>query len=127
MAHIRDGVKKHQREKEEREKTEAAIAGLQRMQQQQCRLLAASMTPVSAISQAMQSTTLGGQCNTQSEMRVAPQTTTNNMNPFTSQSGGQGTLFRLPKGGAGFESAISGWLVSPAVRLLNLFYFMYQF
>ena len=96
MAHIRDGVKKHQREKEEREKTEAAIAGLQRMQQQQRRLPAAPMTPVSAVSQAMQSTTLGGQRNTQSETRVAPQTTTNNTNLFTSQSGGQGTLFRLP-------------------------------
>ena len=30
----------------------------------------------------------------------------------------------VAKGGAGFESAISGWLVSPAVRLLNFFYFM---
>ena len=28
------------------------------------------------------------------------------------------------KGGAGFESAISGRLVSPAVRLLKFFYFM---
>jgi hypothetical protein len=31
MAHIRDGVKKHQKEKEERERTEAAIASLQRL------------------------------------------------------------------------------------------------
>ena len=31
----------------------------------------------------------------------------------------------MAKGGAGFESAISGWLVSPAVRPLNFFYFMY--
>ena len=31
------------------------------------------------------------------------------------------------KGGAGFESAISGQLVSPAGRLLNFIYFMYQF
>jgi hypothetical protein len=31
------------------------------------------------------------------------------------------------KGGAGFESAIWGWLVSPASRPLNFFYFMYQF
>jgi hypothetical protein len=34
---------------------------------------------------------------------------------------------RYPKGGAGFESAIWGWLVSPAGRLLNFFFFMYQF
>ena len=31
------------------------------------------------------------------------------------------------KGGAGFESAISGRLVSLAGRLLKFFYFMYQF
>ena len=38
MAHIQDGVKKHLKEKEEKDKTEAAIAGLQRLQQQQlCR------------------------------------------------------------------------------------------
>jgi len=35
MAHIRDGVKKYQKEKEEREKTEVAIATLQCAQQQQ--------------------------------------------------------------------------------------------
>ena len=32
--------------------------------------------------------------------------------------------FDLVKGGAGFESAISGRLVSPAIRPLNFFYFM---
>jgi len=51
---------------------------------------------MSTVSQAMQSTTLGGQHNNQSAMHITPQNPTNNMNPFTSQSGGQGTLFHLP-------------------------------
>ena len=96
MAHIRDGVKRHQREKEERERTEAAIAGLQRMQQQQRRLPTTPMSPMSTVSQAMQSTTLGGQRSTQSTARNAPQATTTDTNPFTSQSSGQGTLFCPP-------------------------------
>jgi hypothetical protein len=96
MAHIRDGVKKHQKEKEEKERTEAAIAGLQRIQQQQRRTPAMPLSPMSTVSQAMQSTTLGGQRSNQSTTRNSPQATTNNTNPFTSQSGGQGTLFRPP-------------------------------
>ena len=96
IAHIRDGVKKHQREKEEREKTEAAIAGLQRMQQQQRRLPTTPISPMSGISQAMQSTNLGGQRNNRAATGNAPQTPTANTNPFASPSGGQGNLFRPP-------------------------------
>ena len=75
---------------------EAAIAGLQHVQQQQRRLPAAPMSPMSSVSQAMQSTTLGGQRGNQSAARNTPQTTATNTNPFMSQSGGQGTLFRPP-------------------------------
>ena len=96
MAHIRDGVKKYQKEKEERERTEAAIAGLQRMQQQQRRMPATPLSPMSSVNHAMQSTTLGGQRSNQSTARVTAPTTTTGANPFTSQSGGQGTLFRPP-------------------------------
>jgi len=96
MAHIRDGVKKHQREKEEREKTDAAIAGLQRMQQLQHHTPAVPLSPMSAVSQTMQAMTLGGQRSSQPTTCNTTQAATNNTNPFTSQSGGQGTLFHPP-------------------------------
>ena len=96
MDHIRDGVKKYQKEKEERERMEVAIAGLQRMQQQQRRMPAAPLSPMSSISHVMQSTTLGGQRGNQSTVRVTVPTTMTSTNPFTSQSGGQGTLFHPP-------------------------------
>jgi len=35
MGHIRDGVKRHQKEKEEKERMESLIANLRHMQQQQ--------------------------------------------------------------------------------------------
>ena len=66
------------------------------MQQQQRHLLTMPMSPMSTVSQAMQSTTLGGQRSTQSAARNAPQATTTDTSPFTSQSGGQGTLFHPP-------------------------------
>jgi len=91
MAHIRDGVKKYQKEKEEKERTETAIAGLQCMHQQQRRIPNTPMSPMSTISQTMQSTTLRGQRGNQSATRSTP-----NTNPFMSQFGGQGTLFRPP-------------------------------
>ena len=99
MAHIRNGVKKYQKEKEEREKTEVAITGLQHMQQQQqqqCRLPAMPITPVSSISHAMQMTSLGAQHNNQNAASKTLQSGTANTNPFTKASGGQGNLFRPP-------------------------------
>ena len=69
MAHIQDGVKKHLKEKEEKDKTEAAIAGLQCLQQQQLHHpQAVPLSPMSSVSQAMQATTLEGQQNTQTAM-----------------------------------------------------------
>jgi len=96
MAHIWDGVKKYQKEKEEKERTEAAIAGLQCMQQQQRRLPNAPMSPMLGISQAMQSTNLGGQRNNQPATSSTPQAPAANTNPFTGPSGSQGNLFRPP-------------------------------
>ena len=97
MAHIRDGVKKHLKEKEEKDKTEAAIAGLQRLQQQQLRRPQATpLSPMSSVSQAMQATTLGGQRNNQTAAGNAPRVAAASTNPFASSSGGQGNLFRPP-------------------------------
>ena len=76
MAHIWDGVKKYQEEKELRERTEVAIAGLQHIQQQQQHHLpAAPMTLVSSVSQAMQATTLGAQRSNQTTTSNTPQCT----------------------------------------------------
>ena len=96
MTHIQDGVKKYQEEKEVRERTKAAIAGLQCIQQQQRRLPATPMTPVSSVSHAMQATTLGAQRSNQITTSNAPQTGTTNTNPFANSSGSQGNLFRPP-------------------------------
>ena len=97
MAHIHDRVKKYQKEKEEREKTEVAISGLQRVQQQQQHHLPAMpMTPVSNVSHAMQTTSLGAQCNNQNAVSNTLQSGAANTNPFTNTSGSQGNLFHPP-------------------------------
>lgn len=62
MSHIRDGVRKYQKEKEEKEKVEAAIAGLhcaQQQQQQHPPPPSVSLSPTSNASNAMQSMTIG--------------------------------------------------------------------
>jgi hypothetical protein len=100
MSHIRDGVRKYQKEKDEKEKVEAAIAGLHRLQQQQQRRPPpphVPLSPTSIASNAMQSMTIRN-------TRSGPATTTNttqptaaaNTNPFANPAGGQGNLFRQP-------------------------------
>jgi len=114
-------VKKHQREKEEREKTDTAIAGLQHMQQLQRRTPAMPLSPMLAVSQTMQATTLGGQHSSQPMTRNTTQAATNNTNLFTSQSGGQGTLFHPPplpgKTSTGFMGRLSCLINAYAWRM----------
>ena len=100
MSHIRDGVRKYRKEKVEKEKVEAAIAGLHRtQQQQQCcpPPPSAPLSPTSNASNAMQSRSIG---NTRSALATTMNTTqpaaTTNTNPFTNPVGGQGNLFCQP-------------------------------
>ena len=100
MSHIRDRMKKYQKEKEEKERMESMIASLRHSQQQQQRHQPPPTVPLSPMSNAnnaMQSMTIRA-------TRVAPATTANattqapaaNTNPFTSSGGGQGNLFCQP-------------------------------
>lgn len=62
MSHIRDGVRKYQKEKDEKEKVEVAIAGLHRAQQQQQHRPPPPnipLSPTSNASNAMQSMFIG--------------------------------------------------------------------
>ena len=100
-SHIRDGVKKYQKEKEEKERVESMIASLRHTQQQQQRRQVpptAPLSPMSSASNAMQSMAIGTQ-------RTTPATTSNvtqpaaptNSNPFTNTAGGRGNLFNQPQ------------------------------
>jgi hypothetical protein len=100
-SHIRDGVKKYQKEKEEKERMESLIASLRHTQQQQQRRQlppAVPLSPMSNASNAMGSMAIGPQQST-------PATTSNvtqpaaptNSNPFASPAGGRGNLFNRPQ------------------------------
>jgi len=99
--HIRDGVKRHQKEKEEKERMESLIANLHHMQQQQQRRQTSPnvpLSPMSNASNAMQTMSIGGQCGNQPATHsTTPQANTANTSPFTGQFSGQGTLFHPPR------------------------------
>ena len=97
--HIRDGVKKYQKEKEEKERVESLIANLRHTQQQHRRQLPPTvpLSPVSSASNAMQTMAIGGRQNTPAVTSSTTQpTSTTNANPFASTAGGQGNLFSQP-------------------------------
>jgi len=102
MAHIRDRVKKYQTEKDEKEKVEAAIAGLHRAQQQQQQQRrqpppTVPLSPMSNANNAMQSMTIrNARAAPATTINATPHATTANTNPFTNSGGGQGNLFHRP-------------------------------
>jgi len=101
MSHIRDGVKKHQREKEEKERVELMITNLcHTQQQQQCRQLPPTvpLSPMSSASNALQSMVITPQrATTTTTSNITQLATPTNSNPFASTAGGWGNLFNRPQ------------------------------